>query len=84
MEDALAFSGDRNLTAMAALHPTLGAAIGRLSKRPLIGVRYLKQTGRFQPGPDRIEQTASDISTLEDDAATRRANYEDSPAGMPG
>ncbi|WP_244922247.1 FCSD flavin-binding domain-containing protein [Oceanibaculum indicum] len=44
----------------------------------------MKQTGRFQPGPDRIEQTASDISSLNDDAATRRANYEDSAGWYAG
>ncbi|EKE79018.1 NAD(P)/FAD-dependent oxidoreductase [Oceanibaculum indicum] len=40
--------------------------------------------GEYQPGPDRIEQTVSDISTLDDDAATRRANYEDSAGWYAG
>ncbi|KZD09709.1 NAD(P)/FAD-dependent oxidoreductase [Oceanibaculum pacificum] len=40
--------------------------------------------GAYRPGPDKIEQVASDISTLEDSAATRRANYEDSAGWYAG
>lgn len=40
--------------------------------------------GAYRPGPDKIEQIASDISSLEDSAATRRANYEDSAGWYAG
>ena len=36
--------------------------------------------GRYEPRDGRITQVASEISALEDDAATRRTNYADSAA----
>ena len=40
--------------------------------------------GEYQPTADKIEQIASDISSLEDSASARRANYEDSAGWYAG
>ncbi|MGQ9367287.1 FCSD flavin-binding domain-containing protein [Azospirillum sp. ST 5-10] len=40
--------------------------------------------GRYRPTPDRIEEVARDISTLDDTAVTRRQNYVDSAGWYAG
>ena len=40
--------------------------------------------GTYRTGTDKIEQTASDVSSMEDDPEQRRQNYEDSGAWYAG